>query len=197
MTNSSKLEFISNGFDRPTKTLYPGLKRLTLTIVAATLFGCASFGGQPLVPGETETAVLAKLGRPTHVFQDGNVKILEYMTGPFGQTTHFARIDPEHRLISYEQVLTSQKFAQIDIGRATKADVLHLIGTPSETSYLDLPQLEVWSYPYWESPVSDSVMHVHFDRSGIVQKILNAPDLRRESDWGALNLHGKILSRMP
>ena len=128
--------------------------------------------------------MIARLGRPTHVFvnpHDGG-RILEYMHGPFGQTTYFARIDADGRLRSYEQVLTTQKFAQIKVGTATKFDVAHLIGTPSETSYLALPRLEVWSYPYKENPVSDSMMHVHFDSSGVVQKLLNGPDLRRDPE---------------
>ncbi|MES2830862.1 MAG: outer membrane protein assembly factor BamE [Pseudomonadota bacterium] len=165
-------------------------KRYVLLAIGTTLLsGCAGFGSPALVLGEPESAVVAKLGRPTHVIEDGDARILEYMTGPFGQTTHLAKITSDGRLASYEQVLTTQKFAQIVIGGSTKPDVLRLIGTPSQTSYLDLPKLEVWSYPYWENPVSDSIMHVHFDRAGIVQKLLNGPDLRRDSDHGAINLN--------
>lgn len=164
---------------------------------AALLGGCAGFGAGVPLPGETESAVVAKLGRPTHIFQDDDRRILEYMNGPFGQTTYFARIANNGRLTSYEQVLTPKMFSRIAIGRSTKTDILHLIGTPSQTSFLDLSQLEVWSYPYWESPVSDSIMHVHFDRFGVVQKLLNGPDLRRDSDNGAARSSTGVLSRMP
>src|SRR3569623_944681 len=94
-----------------------------------------------------------------------------------------ARIGPDKRLISYEQVLTTQKFATLQIGKSTKQDVLHTVGAPSDTSYLSLSDLEVWSYPYRESNVWNSIMHVHFDRNGIVQKLLNTPDPRFEPDW--------------
>jgi len=187
----------------PASLLHPGRffyfwgSRMAFAISSALLFGCAGFGGPPPALGDQESAVVAKLGRPTHVFQDSEVRILEYMTGPFGQTTHFAKISGNGQLISYAQVLTSQKFALIVIGRSTKTNVLQLIGTPSQTTYLDLPQLEVWSYPYQESPVSDSIMHVHFNHSGVVQKILNAPDLRRDSDYRTYNLRGGVLGRMP
>ena len=162
-----------------------------LAVLAVTaLSGCVGVGGPPLQAGDSESAVLARLGRPTHVFAfAGNSShILEYMNGPFGQTTYFARIDGAGRLISYEQVLTSQTFAKIAIGASTKADVIQLIGTPSETSYLSLSELEVWSYPYKENPVADSMMHVHFDHAGIVRKMLNGPDQRRDPDHGLFGI---------
>ena len=158
--------------------------RHTALVAAALLAGCAGLGPVALVPGESESSVLAKLGQPTRVIGDqaGSGRILEYMNGPFGQTTYHARIDSAGRLMSYEQVLTTQKFAEIKVGTTTKADVLRLIGTPSETVYLALPKLEVWSYPYKENPIADSMMHVHFNNAGIVQKMLNGPDLRRDPE---------------
>jgi hypothetical protein len=98
-----------------------------------------------------------------------------------------ARIDSSGKLISYEQVLTNQKFATLKPGIATKEDVLHTVGAPSETSYLPLSQLEVWSYPYKESGVWDSMMHVHFDKSGIVRRLESGPDPKRDPDrWRLL-----------
>ena len=158
-------------------------------LAGAMLASCANIGAPPLVAGTTEADVLARLGRPTHIFlspQDSG-RIFEYMNGPFGQTTYFARISADGRLTSYEQVLTTQTFAQIKIGSTTKSELVRLIGTPSETSYLALPKLEVWSYPYKENPVSDSMIHVHFDSAGVVQKLLNGPDMRRDPER-----HGRL-----
>lgn len=152
------------------------------------LGACASFGSHPVIPGDTESAVISKLGPPTNRYQDGNTKLLEYMKGPWGQQTYMARIGPDGRLVSYEQVLTMQKFAGIKPGEATKDDVLKSIGAPSDTSYLTLSGLEVWSYPYKEANTWNSVMHVHFDRRGIVQRMQSGPDLRYEPDsrWPGL-----------
>jgi hypothetical protein len=148
----------------------------------SVLVGCANLAPLDFQAGTPEAVVISKLGTPTHVIQagEGNGRILEYMSGPYGQTTYFARIDGSGKLISYKQVLTTQTFSEIKVGSATKTDVIHTIGTPSETSYLDLPHLEVWSYPYKENPVSDSIMYVHFDSAGVVRKMLNGPDLRRD-----------------
>ncbi|WP_245549199.1 hypothetical protein [Noviherbaspirillum massiliense] len=132
--------------------------------------------------GASEAEVVNKLGQPTHRYQDGNDHLLEYMQGPWGQYTYMARIGADGRLISYEQVLTPQKFSSLKIGEATKTDVLHTVGAPSDTSYLPRQDLEVWSYPYKENGVWDSIMHVEFDRAGIVRKMQNGPDLRRDPD---------------
>lgn len=146
------------------------------------LSGCAIFQTPQAISGEPESAVLARLGQPTHRYQDGKHHLLEYATGPWGQQTYMVRIGADGKVISFEQVLTTQKFASIKIGQATKDDVLRTIGAPSETVYLPLSQLEVWSYPYRENDVWDSMMHVHFDKAGIVREMMNAPDLRRDPD---------------
>src|SRR5450830_824095 len=88
------------------------------------LTGCASLLAPPVNPGEPEAQVLARLGKPTGTYQDGNDVLWEYARGPFGQVTYMARIGPDHTLISYEQVLTLEKFATIKVGQFNQADVL-------------------------------------------------------------------------
>ncbi|GGI53020.1 outer membrane protein assembly factor BamE domain-containing protein [Oxalicibacterium solurbis] len=153
-------------------------------IFCALLFlsGCAVFQPVTLTPGETEAEVVSKLGRPTARMPDGNGFVLEYNRNPWGQATDMARFDSAGRLISYEQVLTVEKFATLKPGIATKTDVLRTIGHPSETTYLSRQQLEVWTYPYKEYDTWNSLMHVHFDNNGIVNKMENGQDLRFDRD---------------
>lgn len=148
--------------------------------LALLLAGCAGLGGPPLMPGEAEGAVRAKLGNPTAVYAAGNEKVLEYATGPSGQYTYMARISADGALMSYEQVLTDEKFATIKIDGATKQDALLTLGRPAETSYLSRQDLEVWSYRYKQAGVWDAMMHVHFDRNGIVRKMESGPDRDKE-----------------
>jgi hypothetical protein len=148
----------------------------------SSLAGCSSIYLAPPQPGESEASIVARLGEPTHRYGEGNTHLLEYMTGPWGQTTFMARIGADGRLISYEQVLDTAHFSKIVPGKSDKQEVLRLIGAPSATSYLTLPKLEVWSYPYRESNAWDSVMHVHFDNGGIVRMLQNGPDRRRTPD---------------
>jgi hypothetical protein len=171
------------------------MKRPSAIVVLAisiALSACAGFGEPPPYAGEAEQTMIARIGEPTHRYQDGPDRLLEYAHGPFGQETFMARIGPDGRVISYEQVLRQDKFATIKLGEATKDTVLRTIGAPGETSYLSLPDLEVWTYAYKESGAWDSMMHVHFDRNGIVRKMENGPDTHRDPErhlrFGALRI---------
>lgn len=157
-------------------------KSICLVLSALLLSGCAGMGSRTVVLGDPESQVIASLGNPTNVYKDGNSRLLEYRTGPWGQRTYMARIGPDGKLVSYEQVLTNEKFASIAVGSATKDDVLRRVGSPSQTSYLSLKNLEVWSYPYRESDSWNSVMHIHFDQRGIVHSLQNGQDLRFDRD---------------
>ena len=152
--------------------------RITTLCAALLLSACASpfFREAPSV-GEPAGAVTAKLGQPTAVYPaPGGGQMLEYATAPFGQFTWMAHIGPDGRLLSYEQVLTGEKFATIKVDQATKADVLRTIGRPAETSRVRLRNFEVWSYRYKEAGVWNSLMHVHFDEAGVVRQMMNGPD---------------------
>jgi outer membrane protein assembly factor BamE (lipoprotein component of BamABCDE complex) len=159
------------------------IKRLvfrTLALVLCTsLTSCAAFQRSPVQPGQTESEVIATLGKPTHRYRDGEHRLLEYMTGPMGQTTYMARIGPDGTLRSYEQVLTLERFSTIEVGHAEKEDVLKTVGAPSETDYFPLLDLEAWSYPYKENGVWDSVMSIYFDQTGTVRRLENGLDPRR------------------
>lgn len=155
---------------------------ILVTALMLLVGGCAAIIPAPVNIGDSEADVLAKRGQPTHRYEDGKDRLLEYAFGPWGQRTYMARIGPDNKLISFEQVLTVEKFATIKVGGATKKDVLRTIGSPTETDYLSLSDLEVWSYPYKENGIWNSIMHVHFDRAGIVRKMLNGPDLRFDPD---------------
>ena len=146
------------------------------------LSACAALMPLPINVGEPEASVVAKLGRPTARIPDNNGYLLEYSRNPWGQAIDMARFSNDGRLISYEQVLTTEKFATIKPGISTKTEVVRAIGHPSETSYLPRLQLEVWTYPYKENGVWNSLMHVHFNNNGTVNKMENGPDLRFDRD---------------
>lgn len=161
------------------------MRQLQKTFLVGMLLlasACAVFQPVALNPGETEAEVVAKLGRPSFRMPDGNGFVLEYNRNPWGQAINMARFDGAGRLITYEQVLTVEKFATIKPGVADKSYVLRTIGHPSETSWLSRQQLEVWTYPYKEQGVWNSLMHVHFDKNGIVNKLENGQDLRFDRD---------------
>jgi hypothetical protein len=158
-------------------------KLLFLTIFSGILAGCANLFGPPPAPGDSAEVVKAKLGEPTGVYPNGADTMLEYAKGPLGQYTYMARIGPDGRLRSFEQVLTGEKFGTIKIGRDTKDSVLRIIGRPSQQVRYYSVDGDVWQYRYKESDVWNSLMDVQFDRNGVVQALVNGPDQEREPRW--------------
>jgi hypothetical protein len=153
------------------------IANLAILTAALALGGCAGLIRQTPALGDPVATVTAKMGQPTAVYPMDGGQELEYATGPMGQFTYMARIGPDGRLVLFEQVLTGEKFATIKVDQATKDDVLRTIGRPSEQSYVALNGgMEVWSYRYKESGVWNSMMHVHFDRAGVVRLMQNGPD---------------------
>lgn len=150
------------------------------------LSGCASLNPVSAVRvGNPESEVVRLLGKPTHVYQDGKDRILEYMHGPMGQTTELAKIGADGKLISIEQVLTLQKFGSLKVGQANKDEVLRTVGAPSQVNRYPFSQMETWSYPYKEQGVWDSMMSLYFDQSNILRKLENGPDpYRMPNDRG-------------
>ena len=161
------------------------LRRGMSAASALLLSACAGLGGPALAPGAPEAEVLARLGQPTHVYQDGDTRLLEYMRGPMGQTTDMARIGPDGRLQSLTQVLTMESFARIVPGVTRQEQVLRIVGAPSEVRFYRHPGMRAWNYPYKESNVWDSMMTIYIDDTGLVRRIENGPDPRRmPSHWG-------------
>lgn len=161
----------------PMKTsLIHFIKKTLLLCVVTILSSCASWRSADVAALQTETEIIARLGNPTHVYQDGATHLLEYMHGRRAQATHMVRVDADGKVISYEQVLTEQKFAEIKLGVSDKTAVLKILGAPYENVYYSRVGLEAWSYPFKESGVWNSLMAVYFDQAGIVRKLENGPD---------------------
>jgi len=147
-----------------------------LVLTALSLSACAVFR-QPPPAGAPLAQVTAALGQPDASYPepDGG-QLLEYRGQPMGQFQHMARISPDGRLVSYEQVLTSENFGKVKVDHWTKDDILRHFGRPAEVSRVGFHNYEVWSYRYKEAGVWNSIMHVHFDEQGVVRQMLNGPD---------------------
>ena len=150
---------------------------LCAAAVALTLAGCTTILRQPPPAGAPLAEVTAKLGQPNAVYPDpAGGQVLEYRGQPMGQFQCMARIGPDGRLVSYDQVLTSENFAKVKVDRWTKDDILRNFGRPAEVSRVYAHDYEVWSYRYKEAGVWNSMMNVHFDAQGVVRQMLNGPD---------------------
>ena len=153
---------------------------ISLATISVLASACAGWGGAALTPGEPEAAVRAALGTPTSTYRDGADTLLEYARGPAGQYTWMARLDPQGRLVSYEQVLTSARFGAVRIGKDDQNTILHTFGRPAEVLRFAHSPADVWMYRYKEQDVWNSVMYVEFAANGTVGKMVNGPDPERE-----------------
>ncbi len=149
---------------------------VTAALSVSLLSGCASF--QRPQPGISEAEVIALRGKPVYEMQDGDIRLLEWPANNSNQYSYMAKIGQDGKLISFEQVLTVENFSALKPGISTKEDVLKKVGHPNrfESEYLPLVDSEVWTYRYKESGAWDSMMHIHFDRNGIVKRLENGLD---------------------
>jgi hypothetical protein len=142
-----------------------------------SLPACAPLAPRTPSVGAPLAEVTARLGRPDAVYRDpSGGQVLEYRGQPMGQFQHMARIGPDGRLLSYEQVLTAENFATVDLNRWNKDDILRHFGRPAEVSHDRANDDEVWSYRYKERGVWNSLMNVHFNRRGIVRSMARSAD---------------------
>ncbi|PQP01842.1 hypothetical protein C5614_00780 [Massilia phosphatilytica] len=143
---------------------------------ALSLSACSTFSRAPRA-GTPLADVTAKLGKPDAVYPDPEGgQVLEYRGQPMGQFQHMARIGADGRLVSYDQVLTSENFAKVQPARWTKDDVLRNFGRPAEVSRDRATGDEVWSYRYKQDGIWNSYMNINFNVRGEVRRTGNTPD---------------------
>ncbi len=152
------------------------IQRISLVCLALLVSGCTTF--QKPYPGMQETELLTIRGKPDAEYREGNIRTLEWTASNSNQYTYMAKIGPDGKLLSYEQVLTVAKFSTLKPGISTKEDVLKTVGHPNlfESEYLPLVDSDVWSYRYKENGVWDSMMSIHFDLNGVVKRLENGMD---------------------
>jgi len=152
-----------------------------VVLLGAMLSGCINLNSPPFHSGATEDEIVSYIGKPTARYQDGNVTLLEYARGYWGQHTHMGRLGPDGRLVSWEQVLTKEKFGELVVGQSTQSDVLLKVGQPGECTRIVMHDYDVWTYHYKEDGVFDSVMHLMFDERGVLRKMENGLDMMYQS----------------
>jgi hypothetical protein len=153
------------------------IKTAAALALILALSACAPLVRRAPATGSTLAEVTARLGQPNAVYPapDGG-QVLEYRGQPMGQFQHMARMGADGRLLSYEQALTSENFAAVQVGQWNKDDILRHFGRPAEVSRERKNDDEVWSYRYKEKGVWDSMMNITYTKQGIVRRMDNTPD---------------------
>ncbi|MFK7962707.1 MAG: outer membrane protein assembly factor BamE [Burkholderiaceae bacterium] len=155
--------------------LHPRLmssKLLSALFVLLMLSGCDYYASKTLKPGvSTESDVRALMGRPELIWAENDgTRVLEYPRAPAGHETYMVTIGPDGKFVSMENMLTEARFEQVKAGM-NRDQVRRMLGKPSEIEFFTLSRQEVWSFKHIGSMADSDMFNVHFDMSGIVQKL--------------------------
>ena len=91
------------------------LTLLPSAIALLLLAGCANPDKIP--PGQSETEVLQKYGRPLAEVPIAGGKRLQYVNPPFAQTGYMVDLDTNGRVLRAEQVMNDVHFGRVKIGQ--------------------------------------------------------------------------------
>ncbi len=143
-------------------------KNLAACLLAASLLAACAIFEKPY-PGMTEAELIAIRGKPDYTYAENNIRRMEWSATEMGQFAYMAVFSADGRLVSYEQVLTDARFAQIIPGRSTREDVIRTVGHVPKWNRWVFEDGERWSYRYKENGVWDAMMTIYFDRHGVVE----------------------------
>lgn len=141
------------------------MKRAFLILLVLLASACAS---QQLRPGMSEADVLQAMGPPAMELRDTDgSRHLAYPSGPFGLQTYMARIAPDGRVRSVEQVLDDGRFDAIRPGM-TSDELLRLIGPPGERVRFANLRQTAWDYRFRDTWGYIAILSVMVDDTGRV-----------------------------
>jgi hypothetical protein len=128
------------------------------------------------VPGQSTTQdVQAAMGEPRQKLNGENgASTWFYPTGYFGFNTYAVRVNGSGVVQQVEQTLTPDNLAKLQLGRATKADVLAVLGPSSKTFYFPRNGTEYWDYRMINQ--EPETLTVQFSKEGVVQGLIQVPD---------------------
>ncbi|MPS29363.1 hypothetical protein [Pigmentiphaga sp.] len=144
--------------------------------MAALLAACASPAG--IQPGESGSAVTARLGRPTleRPLPGGGQRLI-YSSQPMGQYAWITDVGPDGKVIGTTQALTSERFRMLDSGHWDTDRLLFEFGPPAEITRVGLRGEQiVWGYRFREDGVWNSLMYVYVTDKGVVTRYHPGPD---------------------
>jgi hypothetical protein len=136
------------------------------TLCAAALYGCVSYDGRSLKPGEsTVQDVRAVMGEPAMQWAEPDHSLqLSYPRGPAGFHSYMVYLDPNGRLQRIENVMDPASFYRISPGMSDR-QVLRILGpsVPAWTNYFAARRELVWEWRYCNESSHRARFDVLFD----------------------------------
>jgi hypothetical protein len=141
-------------------------RMLTVALPLVALYGCASYSGRNLKPGQaTLQDVIATMGEPTMrwIAPDHSIQ-LSYPRGPAGFHSYMVYLDAGGHLQRIENVMDPASFYRIERGMS-EDDVLRILGppVPAWTQYFAGRRELVWEWRYCNELSQTSRFDVVFD----------------------------------
>lgn len=112
---------------------------------------------------------------------DGS-RSLYWPRGPQGTQTYLARLAPDGRLASLDQVLSEESFGRIVPGRTTERDVERLIGPPWRTIEFPNKGQVAWDYRFRDAWGYLAEFSVMVDERGVVAETVSVRLMRDKGD---------------
>ncbi|HYW57970.1 MAG TPA: hypothetical protein VE934_13475 [Polaromonas sp.] len=143
-------------------------RRVAVAAFVAVLSGCAFNPLYSVTPGLSRDEVVARMGTPRAVVPLNKGTRLQYSLQPAGRYAYMVDLDQSGRVLSIRQVLNSQDFARIELGKWTKQDVLREFGPPSSVDHVASWKGDILTYKWFD--VQNMFYWVYLDRNGVVQR---------------------------
>lgn len=131
-------------------------QRLLALLMVGMLAGCVAYSPSGLQNGASQAQIVEKMGAPTATYPPPPgaapevARRLEYARGPYGKHTYMLDLDGQGRLLSWQQVLTEERFFRVTPGM-TELELKSWLGTPSQVRQVGWLGEMVWSYRYESS----------------------------------------------
>lgn len=141
-----------------------------LLLIAA---GCASYSGSGLQPGASTAADVERvMGRPADVRRLANGEtLLWYPRFPYGRESFAAHIAPDGRLMAIEPRMSEENLYKLERNKATRDDVLDLLGPPYRRDPFPRMSREIWTYPMKDYASEWWLGLVQLSPDGVVREV--------------------------
>jgi len=162
------------------------MKLFCTLISMATLWGCASYSGNDLKPGQsTLQEVRASMGEPAAQWINPDHSMqLSYPRGPAGYHSFMVYLDAAGRLQRIENVMQEDAFYKVESGM-NQSQVTRILGppVPAWTSYFAARNELVWEWRYCDDWTHAARFDVLFDRDqGTVRSTMGWPEMCGKED---------------
>jgi hypothetical protein len=154
-------------------TLFSFLHRpaFYFSFVAACLASGCAVERTPM--GSSRAQVIESYGKPTRTVSLADGTRLQYSRQPMGQSAIMVDLDKTDRVVSVRQVLTSENFAKVEIGKWTRDTALQEFGPQAFIQHFASWQGgkgDVLTYR-WKDASQDMFFYVYLDLANVVQQV--------------------------